>query len=54
MKWEEAEHFIKDNLRFSSFRELFINKYIKEKNYERVIELGLEGEEQDKRFAGLI
>lgn len=51
---EEAEQFIKDNLKFSSFRELFINKYLKEKNYEKVIELALEGEEQDKRFAGLI
>ena len=36
---EEAEQFIKDNLNFPSFRELFINKYLKEKNYERVIEL---------------
>lgn len=30
---------MKDNLKFSSFRELFINKYIKEKKYEKVIEL---------------
>ncbi|OOM73782.1 hypothetical protein [Clostridium sp. BL-8] len=51
---EEAEQFIKDNLKFSSFRELFINKYLEEKNYEKVIELTLDGEEQDKRFAGLI
>lgn len=45
---------MKDNLKFSSFRELFINKYIKEKKYEKVIELALEGERQDKRFHGLI
>ncbi|WP_243145990.1 hypothetical protein [Clostridium chromiireducens] len=51
---EEAEQFIKDNLKFSSFRELFIQKYLEEKNYKKVIELALEGEEQDKRFAGLI
>lgn len=51
---EEAEQFMRDNLNFSSFRELFINKYIKEKNYEKVIELALEGEKQDKRFPGLI
>ena len=51
---KEAEQFIKDNLKFSSFRELFINKYLEEKNYEKVIELALEGEKQDKRFAGLI
>lgn len=51
---EEAEQFIKDNLKFSSFREILINKYLKEKNYEKVIELALESEEQDKRFAGLV
>lgn len=51
---EEAEQFIKDNLKFTSFRELFINKYIKDKNYHRVIELALEGEKQDKQYAGLI
>ena len=51
---EEAEQFIKDNLKFSSFRELFIDKYLEEKSYEKVIELALEGEKQDKRFAGLI
>lgn len=51
---EEAEQFIKDNLKFSSFRELFIKKYLEEKNYEKVIELTLEGEKQDKGFAGLI
>ncbi|MFW2490396.1 SWIM zinc finger family protein [Clostridium chromiireducens] len=51
---EEAEQFIKDNLKFSSFRELFKKKYLEEKNYKKVIELALEGEEQDKRFAGLI
>lgn len=51
---EEAEEFIKDNLKFTSFRELFIDKYIKERNYHRVIELALEGEKQDKQYAGLV
>ncbi len=51
---EQAEQFIKDNLNFASFRELLINKYIKEENYHKVIELTLEGEKQDKEFAGLI
>ncbi|WP_346938485.1 hypothetical protein [uncultured Clostridium sp.] len=51
---EDAEEFIKDNLKFTSFRELFINKCIKEKNYHKVIELALEGEKQDKEYAGLI
>lgn len=51
---EEVEQFIKDNLKFTSFRELFINKYINDKNYHRVIELALEGEKQDKQYAGLL
>ncbi|MFB9759571.1 SWIM zinc finger family protein [Ectobacillus funiculus] len=51
---EEAEQFMKDNLGFPSFRESYINKHIKEKNYSKVIELALEGEEQDKPYAGLV
>ncbi|NOW04312.1 SWIM zinc finger family protein [Clostridium beijerinckii] len=51
---EDADEFIKDNLNFSSFRELLINKYFEEKNYEKVIELALEGEKRDIKFAGLI
>ncbi len=51
---EEAEQFIKDNLIFTFFREHLINKYIKENNYHKVIELALEGEKQDKQYPGLI
>lgn len=51
---EEAEEFMKANLKFTYFRELFINKYIKEKNYCRVIDLTLEGEMKDKEYAGLV
>ncbi|EPY2278994.1 SWIM zinc finger family protein [Clostridium sporogenes] len=51
---EEADQFIKNNLSFTSFRELFINKYIKEKNYTKVIELALEGEKQDIQYGGLL
>lgn len=51
---EESEEFIKENLKFSSFRELFINKFIEEKNYLKVIELALEGEIKDKQYAGLV
>lgn len=51
---KEADDFIKDNLIFTYFRELLINKHIKEKNYHKVIELTLEGEKQDKQYAGLI
>lgn len=51
---EEAEQFIKDNIHFTSFREKLINKYIEEKNYHKVIELALEGEEKDKEYRGLV
>lgn len=51
---EEAEQFIEDNLKFTFFRELYINKYIEEKDYHKAIELALEGEKQDKEYAGLI
>jgi uncharacterized Zn finger protein len=51
---DEAEEFIKENLKFTSFRELYIDKYIKDKNYHRVLELALEGEKQDKQYAGLV
>lgn len=51
---KEADDFIKDNLIFTYFRELLINKHIKGKNYHKVIELTLEGEKQDKQYAGLI
>ena len=33
---EESEEFILNNINFSSFRELLINKYIASKNYEKV------------------
>jgi hypothetical protein len=51
---KEEDNFIRDNRVFTYFRELLINKYIKEKNYHKVIELALEGEKQDKQYRGLI
>lgn len=51
---EEAEEFIKANLNFTSFRELLIDKYMKDKNYHKVIELALAGEKKDKQSAGLV
>ncbi|WP_425447277.1 SWIM zinc finger family protein [Dethiothermospora halolimnae] len=50
----EAERFIKDNLKFSSFRELLIEKYMEKENYNKVIELALDGEKNDKHFRGLV
>lgn len=51
---EEAVEFIKQNLNYASFRELLIDKRTKEKNFQGVIELALEGEKQDKQYAGLV
>jgi Uncharacterized conserved protein len=51
---EETEQFIADNLHYSSFREALIDQYMQENNYEGVVELALEGERQDKNYAGLV
>ncbi|AWZ48605.1 hypothetical protein C3495_07135 [Clostridiaceae bacterium 14S0207] len=51
---EESLEFIKQNLKYSSFRELLIDKFIQEKNFYKVIELAIEGERQDKRLQGLV
>lgn len=51
---EDAVAFIKENTKYTSFRELLISKYIKEKNYSRVVELTMEGEKQDKQYTGLV
>lgn len=51
---EEAEKFIKDNIEFTSFREMLIDKYMEEKNYSKIIQLTLEGEKQDISYAGLV
>ncbi|THF81634.1 hypothetical protein [Cohnella fermenti] len=53
-KEEETEQFIADNLHYSSFRETLINKFMREKNYPRVVELAVEGEQQDGNYAGLV
>lgn len=51
---EEAEQFIIDHLSYTTFREHYINKCIKEQNFEKVIELATEGERQDRQYAGLV
>ncbi|WP_291579603.1 SWIM zinc finger family protein [Clostridium sp. UBA6640] len=51
---EEADKFVKDNLKFTYFRDILVNKYIKEKNYNKVIEFALEGEEKYKEYRGLV
>lgn len=51
---EETDEFIVENLKFTYFRELLIDKYLNEKNYNRVIELAIQGEKQDAKYGGLI
>ena len=51
---EEAESFIRENLKYTSFRKEYINTCFKENNHLKVIELALEGEEQDKELPGLV
>lgn len=51
---EESDEFIRNNMKYSSFRELLINKFIALKKYDKVIELTFEGEKQDKKYAGLV
>ncbi|MBC3796006.1 SWIM zinc finger family protein [Acetobacterium tundrae] len=50
----EVDEFIRQNLNYSSFREALIDKCIKEKDFQRVIELALEGEKKDQDHAGLV
>ncbi|MBW8351400.1 SWIM zinc finger family protein [Bacillus sp. IITD106] len=51
---EEAAQFIQENLMYTSFRETLIKKHLKEQNYQKVIELALDGEDKDKHLPGLI
>ncbi|MEO1816090.1 MAG: SWIM zinc finger family protein [Acetobacterium sp.] len=50
----EVEEFIRKNLKYSSFRQALIDKYTKEKDFQSVIELALEGEKKDRNHAGLV
>jgi uncharacterized Zn finger protein len=49
----EVDQFISENLHFSSFRNMLMDKCMAQGNYQKVIELALEGETQDKEYAGL-
>ncbi|WP_373482574.1 hypothetical protein [Acetobacterium sp.] len=50
----EVDEFIRQNLKYSSFREALIDKHIKEKDFQSVIGLALEGEKKDRDHAGLV
>ncbi len=51
---DKAEQFLMQNLHMSDFREMAIKQALKGQNYERVIELALEGEQQDEHLRGLV
>ncbi|NLW40448.1 MAG: hypothetical protein GXY96_05920 [Tissierellia bacterium] len=46
--------FIKENLQYTAFRELLINKLKDRGDYHKIIDLTLEGEEKDKDLPGLV
>lgn len=48
----EALQFEEENIAYSSFRELLIERALKENNFEKVILLAMDGEKQDKEYAG--
>lgn len=45
---EEADQFIQDHLKYASFREKLLMKYLQEENYLKVIEIAIDGEKQIK------
>lgn len=50
----EAMQFEEDNSAYASFRKLLIERANKEKNFEKVIVLALDGEKSDKGYAGRV
>ena len=48
----EVLQFEEENIAYSSFRELLIERALKENNFEKVIVLAMDGEKQDKEYAG--
>ncbi len=51
---EAAEQFIFENINLSDFREKAITIALEKGDYEKVLELGISGEEVDKSFRGLV
>lgn len=51
---EAINKFIEENSDFTYFKELIINKFIKEKDYLNVIKFCIEYEEKDKSYSGLV
>ena len=51
---KKAQEFIGQNLRYSEFRKMAIENAMKKKDYDSVIKLTLDGEEEDKDSRGLV
>lgn len=51
---KEAEKFILDNIKYTYFKELYINKFIDEKNFDKVIKLTTKWEKSDSKNSGLV
>lgn len=51
---EEIEQFVQEHLEFDFFKEVFIQKSFREKDYEKVIKLALKWEEQDRQYPALV
>jgi len=51
---KQARDFMLNNLHHSGFREMAIKEALEEQDYEGVIELALEGEQQDSSLPGLV
>ncbi|WHH61649.1 SWIM zinc finger family protein [Petroclostridium sp. X23] len=51
---KKAQEFTEQNLHFSSFRKMTIERAMQSKDYEQVIKLALDGEAKDKGLPGLL
>ncbi|WP_421383190.1 SWIM zinc finger family protein [Bacillus salacetis] len=51
---EEGMEFIQDHMHLSSFKEQLLEKYLKQEDYQKVIDVSFEGEEKDQQYPGLV
>lgn len=51
---KKTREFIEQNLQYSNFRKMALESALKENNYDLVIKLALDGEEQDQNYRGLL
>lgn len=51
---ETARAFMEQNIRFPLFREMAIKRAMRNKDYEQVIHITLDGEDKDRKMAGLV